>query len=418
MTPQSAPQHSDALLSLYLNATSEAESDTVLTRLLDEQASPVIKGIIRSKLHGFGAADHRLRWQDGSDTKICPKLEGGKEKIMRNVLVPFIVALIIGLTVGGCAKKEEPSGGQIAANAAPESTSPEPSPVVVASTPTSGFDINKVPVVNPQLGKFPYFGLIEGYRRGKFDNKDVDFDRYEFFDGAKIVPVEGRLTTMSAEGQGASAFQVFKTYESLVTGLGGVKVFEGKGEDMAKLEFSDMRHRSPVYGTDQMGVYMLRTPQSEIWVEAYVNPNQGGPYYLTVVEKKALEVKASLLPAEEMKKELDTKGHVALYINFDFDKADIKPESQPIVDEIVKLLKNNPNLNLTVEGHTDNIGTPSYNKQLSEARAKSVVGALTAQGIEAQRLKAVGYGQDKPIADNSTDEGRAKNRRVELVKME
>jgi OmpA-OmpF porin, OOP family len=197
-----------------------------------------------------------------------------------------------------------------------------------------------------------------------------------------------------------------------------VKVFEGKGEDMAKLEFSDMRHRSPVYGTDQMGVYMLRTPQSEIWVEAYVNPNQGGPYYLTVVEKKALEVKASLLPAEEMKKELDTKGHVALYINFDFDKADIKPESQPIVDEIVKLLKNNPNLNLTVEGHTDNIGTPSYNKQLSEARAKSVVGALTAQGIEAQRLKAVGYGQDKPIADNSTDEGRAKNRRVELVKME
>jgi OOP family OmpA-OmpF porin len=339
---------------------------------------------------------------------------------MHNVLTSLILALIIGLTLVGCVKKEEPSGGQIAVNAAPESTSTQPSPVLVTSTPTSGFDINTVPVANPQLGKFPYFGLIEGYRRGAHYNKDVEFDRYEFFDGTKIIPIEGQLATIAADGSKASAFQVFKTYEALVTGMGGVKVFEGKGEDMdpVRAEFSDMRHRSPVYGTDQMGVYMLRTPASEIWVEAYVNPNRGGPYYLTVVEKKALEVKASLLPAEEMKKEIDAKGHVALYINFDFDKADIKPESQPIIEQIVKLLKNNPSLNLTVEGHTDNIGTPAYNKQLSEARAKSVVAALTAQGIEARRLKAAGYGQDKPIADNGTDDGRAKNRRVELVKME
>jgi OOP family OmpA-OmpF porin len=138
----------------------------------------------------------------------------------------------------------------------------------------------------------------------------VAFDRYEFFDGTKIIPVEGRLTTIEAVGHGASAYEVFK-----------------------------------------------------------------------------------------------------------FDKADIKPESQPIIDEMVKLLKNNPSLNLTVEGHTDNIGTPDYNRRLSDARAKSVVAALTARGIEARRLKAVGYGQDKPIADNRTDAGRAKNRRVELVKM-
>jgi outer membrane protein OmpA-like peptidoglycan-associated protein len=214
---------------------------------------------------------------------------------------------------------------------------------------------------------------------------------------------------------------VFKTYESLVKGLGGVTVFEGKGEDLsnANVEFRDKRHRDPVYDGDQMGIYMVRTPEREIWVEGYVPQHYGreGTYFLTVVEKKLLEVKASLLPAEEIKKELDAKGHVALYINFDFDKADIKPESQPILDQIVKLLKNNPSLNLTVEGHTDNIGTPPYNKKLSDARAKSVVGALTAQGIDALRLKAVGYGQDKPIADNSTDDGRAKNRRVELVKM-
>jgi OOP family OmpA-OmpF porin len=123
------------------------------------------------------------------------------------------------------------------------------------------------------------------------------------------------------------------------------------------------------------------------------------------------------LPAGEMKRELDSKGHVALYINFDFDKSDIKPESQPIIDEILKLLKTNPSLNLTVEGHTDNVGAPDYNRRLSDARARSVVAALTAHGIASRRLTAVGFGQEKPVADNGTEAGRAQNRRVELVKV-
>ena len=117
-----------------------------------------------------------------------------------------------------------------------------------------------------------------------------------------------------------------------------------------------------------------------------------------------------------MKKELDTKGHVALYINFDFDKANIRPDSQPIIDEVSKLLKSDAGLKLIIEGHTDNAGTPQYNRTLSEARAKSVVTALTSRGVESGRLTPRGYGQERPIADNATDEGRAKNRRVELVK--
>ena len=344
---------------------------------------------------------------------------------MYRILNNLILALIAGLILSGCEKEEEPARQQIAAGAQTDSTSAaslQPSSSPTSSTSrTSTFDLDKVPVVNPQLGRFPYVGLIEGYQPGKGgDNKDVAFDRYEVFDGAKINTVDGRLTTIEAEGQGASAYQVFKTYESLVTGLGGVKVFEGTAERMDTVEakFSDMRHRHPVYSGDQMGVYVLRTPEKDIWVEAYVKDHYGkeGHYFLTVVEKKTLEVKASLLPAEEMKKELDANGHVALYINFDFDKADIKPDSQPIIDQIVKLLKNDPTLNLTVEGHTDNVGAPPYNTKLSETRARSVVAALTAKDIEARRLKAEGYGQDRPIAENSTDSGRAKNRRVELVK--
>ena len=355
---------------------------------------------------------------------------------MKSMPMALILALVAGTVSSGCGKKEEATQPRTASaqpepSAKAESTAKgdstaksvataQPAPESSTRAPSS-FDIDKVPVVNPQLGKFPYVGLIDGYRRREDGSKDVAFDRYEFFDGAKTNTVEGRLTTIEAEGQGSSAHQVFKTYESLVTGLGGVNVFEGTAEKMEARDakFSEMRHRRPVYSGDQMGVYLLRTPEKDIWVEAYVKEHYGreGTYFLTVVEKKALEVKASLLPAEEMKKELDAKGHVALYINFDFDKADIKPDSKPIIDQIVKLLKNNPSLNITVEGHTDNVGTPAYNTRLSDARARSVVSALTAEGIEARRLKAMGYGQDKPIADNSTDDGKARNRRVELVKI-
>ena len=84
--------------------------------------------------------------------------------------------------------------------------------------------------------------------------------------------------------------------------------------------------------------------------------------------------------------------------------------------EIVKLLQASPTLRLGVEGYTDNAGTPAHNQQLSEARAREVVRTITAQDIAADRLQAAGFGQSRPLADNATEAGRAKNRRVELVK--
>ncbi len=106
---------------------------------------------------------------------------------------------------------------------------------------------------------------------------------------------------------------------------------------------------------------------------------------------------------------------MALYLNFDTDKATLRPDAQPTLAEVRKLLAENPALRLAVEGHTDNAGTPAHNQQLSEARARAVVAALADAGPPADRLQAAGFGQTRPVADNATEAGRAQNRRVELV---
>jgi outer membrane protein OmpA-like peptidoglycan-associated protein len=121
--------------------------------------------------------------------------------------------------------------------------------------------------------------------------------------------------------------------------------------------------------------------------------------------------------ASSLNDEINKSGHVAVYgIHFDTGKFAILPESEDSLKQILALLNQNAALKLRVEGHTDNQGAAAANQTLSEKRAQAVMGWLIANGIDAARLTAKGLGQTKPVADNSTDEGRAKNRRVELVK--
>jgi len=101
-------------------------------------------------------------------------------------------------------------------------------------------------------------------------------------------------------------------------------------------------------------------------------------------------------------------------INFDFDKAVIKPEFEGVLDAGVEVLKENPGVHVTVAGYTDSVGTDQYNQGLSERRAKAVLDYFVAHGVEASRLTAVGYGETNPVASNDTADGRAQNRRVEL----
>ncbi len=141
--------------------------------------------------------------------------------------------------------------------------------------------------------------------------------------------------------------------------------------------------------------------------------NEGRAIELTILVQKAMkqEISANLIWEALLKDRFAT-----LYIDFDTNKADVKPGSQPQIRQMAALLKSQPTLEVSIEGHTDSQGTPAANKTLSLNRAKSVVALITAEGIKAERMEALGWGQEKPVADNRTEEGRAKNRRVEIIR--
>jgi len=109
------------------------------------------------------------------------------------------------------------------------------------------------------------------------------------------------------------------------------------------------------------------------------------------------------------------KGRQTLNVEFDFNKSIIKQGYDKDINDLVQVMKDYPDLNVVIEGHTDNIGTAAYNKKLSQRRAEAVKQYMVEKGIDANRITAIGFGFDRPIASNDTEEGRQKNRRVEAA---
>ena len=151
-----------------------------------------------------------------------------------------------------------------------------------------------------------------------------------------------------------------------------------------------------------------------VWAEAMKG---NGKIWLHVVETKGM-TQHIVADAASFKNDLKVSGHVAVYgVYFDTGKAVVKPESTPALLEVTKLLTADPALKLWVVGHTDSVGAVDANMRLAQARADAVVAALTTtHGVSPARLKGYGVGPLAPVASNEGEEGRAKNRRVELVK--
>ena len=190
-----------------------------------------------------------------------------------------------------------------------------------------------------------------------------------------------------------------RNYQNAIKKIGGVVVYERLARENDAGETT----------------LKVTTGGKEVWIKVepdiFSAPTKS--YVLTIVEIAAME---QAISANQMLEEINKSGFVALYINFDTNKWELKEDGLATVREIVAMLKTAPTLKLSIEGHTDNVGSSAANKVLAENRAKSVMKAIVEDGIPPGRLMAAGFGQEVPVADNRTEEGRAKNRRVELVK--
>jgi OOP family OmpA-OmpF porin len=226
-----------------------------------------------------------------------------------------------------------------------------------------------------------------------------DFDVFNFETGKKDkAGVEGRITRLTYRiedrSREASGLAVVRNYENAIKSVQGTVLFIDKNSNRF------------VNGK-------IVKDGKEIWAQV---EKGNGKIWLTIVEKTGM-AQDIMANANAFGNEIKATGHVTVYgIYFDTGKAEVKSESQAALQEIAKLLASDPGLNLFVVGHTDSVGQFEANMKLAQARAEAVVQALTrSHGVAATRLKAHGAGPIAPVGTNRTEEGRAKNRRVELV---
>lgn len=229
--------------------------------------------------------------------------------------------------------------------------------------------------------------------------EEKGFDEHEFLVGkGKKERVEGRKQVIRYYPQAdaktrPSELQIIRNFENAIRKVGGKVVYSEKGRATLRLA--------------QAG--------RDVWVD--LTAEFTGKYGFTIIEKEAMK-QDIVADAAAFANDLKATGHVAVYgIYFDSGKADLKPESTQALEEIAKLLASDAALKLWVVGHTDAQGSAASNLDLSRRRAAAVIQALTtAHKVAADRLAPFGNGPYAPVATNETDEGRAKNRRVELVK--
>ncbi len=240
--------------------------------------------------------------------------------------------------------------------------------------------------VNPAAGDFPWLGPLPGSRFRSSAPDPAPF--YVAIKGAsepELVASSSIIKAYYAPPDGLSNPLFRLAYHDARTAAGWTIVNESMGSDVA------------------ISAHFTKNGRN-LWASLHKNDT----YDIRVADAGAA--------TKDLGADLKKNCHVALYgVLFDFNKSTLQAASDPVLQQILSLLTKDATLKLEIQGHTDNVGNDAYNQTLSEARAHAVVAWITQHGIAAPRLTAKGYGKTRPVADNGTDAGRAKNRRVEIA---
>src|SRR5262245_5329101 len=288
-----------------------------------------------------------------------------------------------------------------------------------------------VPAAQQNVKDHPLVSRYQGSEVKEY--KQVEFDEFVVPLGpitatakyTKSQTVEGKVTsfwyTMPA---GRSSLEVMRTFENALKQAGAEVLYAcntGCVSEKAPFGYSKERTGIWCYNCEEPMRYLaakLTRKEGDAYVTvAVVKDKYEGGTWLTIVEVKPLDTSNVTVNAAAMAKDITATGHAVIYgVYFDTGKAILKPGSDPTLSEIAKLLGGNADMKIHVIGHTDNVGTLAANMALSKQRAEAVGATRVAKHkIAPARLQANGVGPLAPVATNRTEDGRAKNRRVELV---
>ena len=285
---------------------------------------------------------------------------------------------------------------------------------VLAAAPALAQDDSEGCKDHPLFSRFPNM-YIYGCESSQFDLRAFPTGPIKADQSTTPVEVEGPVEWLQYQAKEGtktpSGLQLMRNFENAAKKAGGT--IEGQYPGWCKGNYDV--ERMPRMGNGCLS-YALTMKfvrgGKEVWAFLQASADEGN-YALTISEREEMKQEIAV---NELADKLNKDGFIALYVTFDTGKATITPDSAQILDAAAGALKAAGDVKVEVAGHTDNVGTPEANLKLSQERAQAVMAALVARGIAAGRMTAKGYGQTTPVADNRTEEGRAKNRRVELVK--
>jgi OOP family OmpA-OmpF porin len=295
------------------------------------------------------------------------------------------------------------------------------------------FDWTKIPISTAEIGSFPYvtapddFLIWKSGQSEKSKNGMTTFSEYGkliCYNGKNFINFEGKKAELQFEMKEKSVdfnqFKFDKSIEEYLKTIGAVEIFKGKiiREKLVELNKENEKNVyeyiiGDSWNSDPLRHYVLNHKNGKIIIQVWSNSAEAK---IGVLELEGFKQTIKAPTALDMQNEIEKTGKAVLNINFDTDKTTLKPDGQKMVDEILLLLNSNSKLKLSIEGHTDNTGSASRNKQLSSDRANTVMYALVGKGVNINRLKATGFGSEKPLKTNDTEQNKAQNRRVELVK--
>lgn len=332
----------------------------------------------------------------------------------------YLIILLAITSLFACKEKKEGNIDQETSTSDKDESAEESSNEEV----TKEFSWDDIPESTLDIGAYPYISPPKGMVVDSTESKSYEFDKLELFDGNTFFVLDGKVERMKIIMDGDKEWQQYLFHKSIseyLKSIGAKLIFENQIPYELTLKWGGTpneiyNHMNKFYAVDvvnkPVSMYVLKTVDKKIGFQISSESKSIG-----IVEYKDFKQTIEKITADDILDEINDKGYATLHINFDTGKSRIKAGSYDIISEIARMMKGNTDLKISIEGHTDDTGDETANMKLSQNRAKSVLISLTDEGIDESRLKSEGFGETKPIESNTNEEGKAKNRRVELRKI-